>query len=351
LGKKSLVGLNIPKESLPAELIEKSNNISSQRKSKIEENYSSVFDFIAIIYHLRFIEKLQISEIANTIGMQVEPLHIQLYNLRWHYSNDYKQNNIAYQMERELLLRLCEEAKNNIIYLNLIEHPILKQSNTKVRDIRESTYVGMGFISAEEYIKTLYYLIFINELTTVQLSILFDWTFTTTHYRIKKLGFNLNHTDGIAKKTKKKRHNYEKSIRAGKITRLRDQIKNASTGTKNENYARALLANMAYDYFDSNIYDVVVGVNNTGILSAKEVDIPIMIYDRKKDKLFKFSVEYNGEIYHKEDEDKKNIAKSRGWIYIAIPELQNKRASNNLELIKQKVIQICEIMKHTIGFC
>ena len=345
MAKKNLQSFNISKETLPTTLIEMSEKVTGTRKYKIEENYETVYDFFGIIYYFRFIEKLESSEIADILGIQVEPLHIHLYNLRWHYSKVYEKNYEEFENEKKVLNEVYKKTKDLACKLDLDSHPKIRESLLKSRKVSESSYVKLNFDSLEDYIKTFYHLIYIDDLTSVQLSILFDLTYTTVHYRLKKLGFNLNHAEGIVKKRKNNRHNYEKTERAKKITTIKNQVTNSSTGSKNENYARFLLANFLYDYFDSKVFDIVVGVNNTGILLSREVDIPLMIHNRDKNILYKFAVEYNGEIFHENDKEKIEITRERGWIYIPILEQVNNRASNNPKIIEKLVRDICEKIK------
>ena len=339
---------NIQRNIIPNFINEIAQNLSTKRKKPIEKYYKSVFDFVAILYYFRFIEKLEISEIAHVLDFQVQPLHIHLYNFGWHYSKDFEQNNLEYEKEHSKLLNILTKAKIQALKLNVNEHYKLAEALNNTNIMKE-TYNKLGFRKSD-YIKTMYHLIFIDELTTVELVVLFKIPYSTMHLRVKRLGFNLKLEEAMIKKKEKKRQNYEKSIRAGKVTRLNSQYENLTDGSKNEEYARQMLAKLAYEYFSSDNYDVVVGVSNIGILSQKELDIPIIIFNKMNNKLYRFALEYNGETYHDEDKDaiKVNIAKEKGWIYISIIEKSNGRESNNSKIIIKKVRGICQKMKKII---
>jgi hypothetical protein len=343
--KKNLQSYNISNDLLPMTILDMSIKVSSLRRYKIEENYSSVYDFYGILFYFRFIEKLESSEIANLLGVQVETIHIHFYNLRWHYSKDFEQNNVEYKKEIEFLTTVLNNAKKIAVENEIDQHPKVKEALLKAKGIKSSSYTKLNMNSLEEYIWVLYHLIYIEELTTVQLSILFNLSYSTIAFRVKKLGFNLTHAEGILKKSKNKRHNYEKTERARKVTIIKSQKEHSSTGSKNENYARFLLANFMYDYLDSKVFDIIVGVNNTGILFSNEVDIPLIVHNRLNNKIFKFAIEYNGEIYHENDNEKILKSKERGWIYLPIIELKNQRASNSPKIIENLVRNTCEIIK------
>ncbi|WP_456289291.1 hypothetical protein M1D70_04970 [Paenibacillus sp. AK002] len=339
---------NIQKDTIPLIIEDLSNTFSEKRKRQIEKQFKSVYDFVAIIYYFRFIEKLQISEIAHKLEMQVQPLYIHLYNLGWQYSNDFEENSKQFEIERKKLNDEYIEAKINSSNISLNEHEKLKYAINHKSNMRKEVYINLGFASAVEYVRTVYYLVYISRLTTVQLVILFNLPYPTVQLRLRNLGFNLTLDEAMKKKKEKSRQNYERTFRAGKITRLKDRMNNLSDGSKNENYARELIDKLVYEYFDSNIYDIVVGVNNVGLLSSKEIDIPVIIHNRLLDRFFKFAVEYNGEIYHDDDSDKISIAQNRGWLYLAIKEGLNGRESNNPKIIETKVRQLCVEMRDII---
>jgi len=208
----------------------------------------------------------------------------------------------------------------------------------------------MNFTSREEYIRAMYYIFHIEELTTVEMALLFKRAKGIINAKLHTLGFSISHEESIARKKKKGRQNYEKTMRSGKTTRIKDQIRNTSVGTKNENYARSLFAYFLYDYFDSNVFEIVVGINNTGILGEKEIDIPIIIYERENGNLFRFAVEYNGPDHNFQgDIEKEKIASSRGWVYLPLVESDCGRFSNNPKQIEQCVRTICQQIKEIVS--
>ncbi|MGN7175051.1 hypothetical protein [Cytobacillus sp. SAFR-174] len=347
--KKSLDYFNIPKENIPKFIKSLSNEVSPKRKYQIEKWYETVYDFIGVLYYFRFVEKLEKSEIAHIMGIQVNPLHIHLYNFCWHYSNNFDENTKEYEREKSKLQAVFKKAKTNALKLKESEHPMLIESLNRVK-IKKNSYIKLGFRTKDDYIKTFYHLIFIDKLVPKELMVIFNLPYSTIQSRLRNLGFNINIKDAIVKKMENGNQDYEKSIRTGKITRLNSRYRHLSDSTINENYARELLDKYSYEYFDSNVYDFVVGVNNVGLLLQKEVDIPVIICNRRKNKWYKFAIEYNGPYHSKEkDFTKANIAEERGWIYIAIVEEKNSSASNNRKIIQGWVREVCMEMKRYIG--
>ena len=67
-------------------------------------------------------------------------------------------------------------------------------------------------------------------------------------------------------------------------------------------------------------------MSNTEILEGKEIDIPIIVYDIKKHKVFRFAIEHNAPYFHNEERDteKKVLATRKGWHYIAVIDNDNR---------------------------
>ncbi|GEM_PF-1703827 len=347
---KSLSDFNISLSDLHSDVFEIANNVSLKAEKVLKREYLSALDCYGIFYYFRFIEKIENSEIAERLNLDVENVHHRLYSLGWHYSKIYSENKKMHDEEFEVLrekLKMAIELSKN---LNKAKIPILKTALDNKNKLNKNTFNTLGFNSSEEYIRTFYYLFHVDRITSIQIAILFDIPKTTVNYRLKKLGFNLTYEESIKRKKESKRQNYERTFRNAKVSRAKDQVKNNSSGTKNENYARTLLASFLYDYFSSEIFDIVVGVNTTGVLGTKEADIPIFIYNRESRNLYKFVVEYNGAYFHTDEEDevKKKVASNRGWTYISLIEENNNRFSNSHKLIELAVREVCNKINNNV---
>lgn len=89
--------------------------------------------------------------------------------------------------------------------------------------------------------------------------------------------------------------------------------------------------------------EVIIGFNEWGILKDREVDIPIIIV-KDINKLYKYSIEYNGDMWHddkkKLDTDKKKTLNSRGWKHFIFTEKSNQ--SKNMNPLEEKAQQIAD---------
>lgn len=343
---------SIDQNAIPEEVSEKIKSLSLNTRSMVEKIYGSSYDFFIFLYHLWFIEKLEKSEIAEKLGVQSENIHIHLYNLSWYYSNDYIENQKYFERDYVSTKALLEEAKKEAMQLdeNDPEHKTLRNALNKSDNLRKSSYKKLGFTSKEEYTRVLYYMIEAQNIAPIKLIPIFNQSYGVIQKKLRSLGLNVTQEKGIARKTKRKSQNYEKSLRSGKKTRAKAQLANFSTGSKNQDYVRIQLSNFIYDYINSSRYECIVGMSNTGILGTLEIDIPLVIYDRNTQKTYRFAIEYNGDYFHTADEDinKKNIATEKGWNYMSIQETSSMRYSNNQKLLDQHVFNLCKKIKESI---
>jgi hypothetical protein len=256
--KISIRDFNIDINAVPQDVKDLYNSMSKLRKSKLEKRYASGYDFVVILYHLIFVEKLEKSEIAPKLGIQVVNVHERLYDFGWNYSNDYAQNKILSEEELARLRVDLAEAREKSRLLDENEHIKLREAMEKVQNIRKSSWSHLGFNTKEEYARTIYYLISIKHFSPKNLVRLFDITLSTAHTRLQNLGFNISHDEGIKIKKEQGTHNYQVSLNRKKITTAKSQRKNFSTGSKMEDYCRIQISNMMGQYLESGEYEVVV---------------------------------------------------------------------------------------------
>jgi hypothetical protein len=351
--KISIGDFNIEISKIPQEVKDLYNSFSIKRKEKLGQYYVSGYDFIVVLYYLRFVKKLEKSGIARKMGMKVVNVHEHLYNLAWNFSNDYAENKILSNIELVRLQGELVEAKEKSRLLDENEHIKLKIALKKEKYTPKNLYLDLGFKTFEEYVRTIYYLKLIRNLSPKNFVRLFNMTIGVVHYRLRDLGFHLSHGEGITIKKEQRTQNYQVSLSSGQITRARTQLENFSTTSNIEDYFRKQLSNMIYRYFDCVKYDVVIGLSNRGVLGSLEIDIPIMIYDVGKNQVHRFAIEYNGEYYHTDERDmsKKKLAESKGWHYLDIIENSNNPYSNDPDLLDPIIRETCEKIKKIILEC
>jgi len=202
---KSMADFGIKPEQLHDDVFQLSNNVNLQKRMIFQKEYETPLDKYAILYYFRFVEKLESSEIANILGIHNENVHHLLYSLGWHFSNDYEENKAILQEKGKKLTEILQRAKNQSQKLKTEEHPILlKALQSKVR-INKNSYISMNFTSREEYIRAMYYLFHIEDLTTVEMALLFKRAKGVINTKLRNLGFNISHEESIARKKKKGR--------------------------------------------------------------------------------------------------------------------------------------------------
>jgi len=341
------IDFGISVDNIPAEIKELYLSFSELRRTMLDKSYGSGLDFITILYHLRFVQKLENSEIAERLGMKPPTIHIKLYDFSWHYSSDWDDNKakVFDEMKRNKEVLLLAKAESIKLDINTLEHNRLCKALSSSIGIDENTYLGIGLATREEYIRTLYFLKFVKHYSVKQLIPIFKQSHGTMQDQLRRLGLGVTHDEGMAQKKARGSQDYGKTIRTGKKVTTKAQLTHYTDGSKNQDYVRTQLSRYIYDdgYFDSNQYDVVVGVSNTGVLGALEIDIPVIVYDIKTQYTHRFAIEYNGNYFHSKerDLDKKSKAEARGWHYLSIEENSSAGFSNNQEKLHPLIHQLC----------
>ena len=183
------------------------------------------------------------------------------------------------------------------------EHYELKSILIIGQNLRHDIYSKMNFKTGEEMARVLYYLVRVEGMSRKDIAAFFGMNIDTIRLRLETLGLSVDHEEGIKLKKTRGSQNYDKTNLSIKKTRLNSQIRQHSTGSKNEDVLRKKLSLFLYEYIGEK-YETVVGLSNTGILGGgKEIDIPIVVCQRNTQKVFRFAVEYNGAQYHNEQRD------------------------------------------------
>ena len=117
--------------------------------------------------------------------------------------------------------------------------------------------------------------------------------------------------------------NYEKILEKSRKTAAK-----SIGGSNLQDWVRELfkstLSNTISKDGDNRNLELIIGSNEWGILKDKEVDIPIIIIDNENNIFYKYSVELNGDYWHKDvksiedDEEKMYRLKASGWKHFII---------------------------------
>jgi hypothetical protein len=336
---------------IPDEVINLPKNISSRRFAAMKNRYGEVDVFIFNLFFLTFIEKYDVEEISRKMLIDRTTIYNYLYDFRWNYSLDYKENNKKALQEYQKLKREFTLAQKETTVIDFSYFPIYLQAVKK--ELRSNAYISHGFDTKEEYLKTLYYLLFIIEKpkSTRELSIMLDETIGNTHTRLQSIGFSKSHELGIEIKKRNKNQDYAKTNNQIKLKRIKNLAKKFTTGSTNEDFFRSAISIIIPQYFDNYRYDIVVGLNNTGNLGSKEIDIPIFIWDNEIKQIWKFAVEYNPDYFHTEESDnlKRQIAEEKGWVYIPIIEKPSDNFSGDVKKMEKISIEVCSKIRSLVN--
>lgn len=158
----------------------------------------------------------------------------------------------------------------------------------------------------------------------------FNLSIRTIETRLTKVGWNYNRFEGQQLAARKSR-DYTKIAASQKKTALRNYSQNKLLGSKPEEYIRHYISIELTNKLPE--YDVIVGVNNISIIAPLEIDIPIILL--YNDKIYKYTIEVNGNYFHnnKEKETSKIImTNNKGYKhYVICLETNDSNSDKRLE--------------------
>lgn len=323
---------------IPQELYQLSDNYTKKQIAAFQRDYGGIENYLRVLYHLWFIEKLQKSEIAQKIGVDSTAIHGQLYNLMLGESQDWETS----LQERETLIKNGSELREAGKQLNLDDIPELKEIVMNANRYTNRTKFSQ-FSSEDEYLKVLAYYYLIKRMSPIEMIPVMREVLGTIQQRLRRFNLNLPFDVGIKGKMERGSQNYVLSFARKKLVTIKSQEENSNLATANQNRARNMLTALVYmpDFFNRHEYIVIIGCDNTGILDAKEIDIPIVIQRRDNRQTYIFAMEYNGPYHTKEqDEIKRKLAEKNGLIYEPLYEIGSaiSNSDNKLQLALRAVL-------------
>lgn len=330
---------------IPAEVYSYEEDFLEKQRANFRSNYGTVKNYLAIYYYFTFVEQKEKSEVARLLGIRAETVHTNLLNLGWSFSNDWDTNKHLREEKLMYGFKMREAVKNISSKEETELNEVLKKVK-KYKNQRQFRY----FTSEEEYIRVLAYYSCIKKLSRKQLARITGDNYNTIATRLVNYGINNTVEEGYRRKKENGTQDYHRTIIAGKTTTRKAQVDNLSSGSEKQLYARNYLADKIGIYFSPEEFDAIVGCSNTGILGAKEIDIPIIIYNIKSKKLIRIALEYNGDPFHDEEKDmeKKKMANNRGWFYIRL--IDKSEYSNGLSKLDQILHKIMKDLRELTSY-
>lgn len=339
--------------SVPKEIFKYIDDLNSMEKQQILKKYDSVEDYYVLLYFYYFVKKKEIYEIAEDMGYSYGGIYNRLRIMHWNYSNDYDENKALFEKERKRLIEIkkliIKKAEDERVgYTQEFRQffiPIHKQG------MKKSVYQKIGFDELYEFVLFFYYAVkcYPVVLTPEEYGIMFDEKPDTMFRKLKKIGLSLSPTEAAENVTKRGRRDSAKALSKGRLTRLRNIEENGGGGSKNENIFRNYIATVMHEYLPTEKYEYVIGVNAINIIGNKEIDVPIMIYDVESQVIHRFAVEYNGDCYHMEenDKEKEQLLHEKGWKYIAV--FENSKTNDWTKgVVESKARQVCKEIRNLI---
>jgi hypothetical protein len=302
--------------------------------------WGSVENYVNFLYWLKFVKKLNWSEMARYTGIHGISNNYYSNGFGWHYDiYDLKECERHYANECVRLKQIYNEFDSKS--LAFCSKEFTDFLNRPRQALGKCNYLKIGINAEEDFIKLLYYLCVIRGLTPYETAIAIGKTYTSTYQILRKLGMTMDPLTAQRQCVKNGKKNYSKISTHSREETINNMLRTGLVGSKVENVLRTLIDNKLSEVIDLKRYEFVVGINSRNIISPREIDIPIVIIDKYTNKLYKIAVEYNGEYWHQNvirDKNKKEILANAGWEYIEVDVKNNESPKS----IKEKCSVVCE---------
>lgn len=302
--------------------IKKNNKIIANKK-KSNKKQTKIDDTLDKLNRIYIKTPKDIEEETGKVFVEIVQDYIKKGYSPSQIAKELKLNN---QTHIQKSIKNLEYSNQEIIYPNIFG------KGKRLKDSERLFYETTG-LSLIEFLKSKY----VDEgLSTHAIAPLFGTSAGTILSKLKAYGLNRNLSEARKLLIEKGEINYSQIHVKRTIT-----VENEDNDSKTQRLAGELFhIHLADILADIDEVEVVIGYNNWFILNNKEVDIPIIVIDKKIEKIYKYAIEYQGEHVHSSDERKKSdIAKkdrleNSDWIYFALWD------SPYFNIIENRVIEI-----------
>jgi len=330
------------------------NQVKSRymQRSKIEESWGSVETYINALYWMKFVLKLSHYEMDELT--KVKNFYKAYKDIGWNYNTfDYNECKIMHDKEMLRLKEIMDKYDPNSEIYNCQDY-INKKANIILKQTSITRLVNnYGVTDLEELIKKMYFLVYKEMLNTSEIALIFGKDRLTVGKVIRLFNMNISRKEARRRIEKNGRGNHSQSAVEGKKVMLKQAIKNGITGSNSENICRALIETYLYTYFKPEEYEFLVGISSYTIVYPREIDIPVLIYERKTDKYYRYAIELDGSIWHKNseesDKEKEEMIKNTNWKLIRIWFKAAERSKIKMEKGFRKMAdEVCMIISSDI---
>ena len=284
----------------------------------VVSEWGSVENYIDLLYWMKFQKKYNPTQIMEITGKRTFPKAYN--NVGWGMATyDFDQCNKAYD---EHLKKLFELRDSLDINSSIFEEQDFLEKSKDARNVlsrKMCSYYGVK--SVEELVRRLYYYHHMHELSTFELSILFETSQRSIEKLLAKTGLGISKSESQKRAARKR--DYGRVFTTQRHTRANSLVKNGVFGSKAENMVRTLLATKLENLLAVE-YEIIVGLNTTTIVPPLEIDIPVILIEKKTGKINKIAIEVDGEKYHQtqrmqtRDANKDSVVKEHGWHMVRV---------------------------------
>lgn len=340
--------LNISSEDIDIDLSSFYSIIytSNSTLPKVLKKWGSVESYVDILYWLKFKKKLSYTEMINLTGDKNIPQYYFYASFGWHYStNNFEECMKLFEADKTRLAVIANDAAK------LSDSEMTPEHKAFLKDappISRTTYKNFGYTDSYSLTKDLYYFLIVAQLSVKEISILLNKTLAVTKRTLKIINLRLTINEAQQRASTNGNRNYTRIFETGKKAIINQIFETGLTGSNAENICRTKLNMILSDYLDINIFEYIVGVGNRTIIHPYEVDIPVVVLNKKRGSVYKFAIEFNGDIWHAKskeqvdkDKQKESFLKQQKWIYIPIDYTSNSKTDVNSEHFNSQLSEVC----------
>jgi len=322
------------------------------QKSKIERTWGSIEDYVDSLYWMKFVMKLSNYEMDELTG--VKDFYKALKHFGWHYFTfDFKQCVSIHDAE-------CDRLESIFMKYNddpsVFESEAYKQKRNRIslKPVSLTRILNnYGVDDIEELLKQLYYLVYVAQLNTSEIAIIYKKDRLTINKLLSRFDMSISKKEARRRIEEHGRGNHMQSAVNTKKVILNHSIKKGMVGSNAENILRSMIETRLYSYLDVTKYEFIVGLSSNAIIPPREVDIPVLIYKKDAGEYYKYAIELDGNAWHKNDnengENKEPLIKNTEWKLIRIWFKSAGKAKDKIEMGFRKMADdVCIVIRNNL---
>jgi len=339
--------LSINEDALPD--LQKYYNIAKKRPSSCNTSWGSPERYVNALYWMKFVKKYDWREIGEITGNNHISVRYNFAPFGWY--NNFQTLEECEENEkivRNIISEALATIDNDTTLFDTEEYKSNPFSNDNT-PVHSKTRKTFQVKTEKELFKILFYLLHIKNFPTENIALYYNTTAGNLRKYLNKYNIGLSRKESRKRIESMNRGNH---VRA-RVAFNKNKIKHSLVyGLSNEYELlfRDLFNQYILDYLSENDFESIIGVHTLSIVPPLEIDIPIIIFNKKTKAYYKYAVELNGDIWHnrdnvqRRDANKKVMIETTDWKLITIV-FDGSVSSPNL--VKKVFISL----SHKIGAC